>query len=179
MNLAHTISTAIKVGTFKLNTNANKARLRVEWEKLNNNILKNDAGRVYILTSNGVIKKIGGSVSKKGIKSTMSFYESANCGRPSIRSFGIQQLIYEEILLDNNVEIYMISSEQVSAPVKGLFSTEQIMISAFKEMEEKCLKDYVAIENKYPDWNYQESGKPWEKHIQEAHAEQLAKSTSK
>ena len=109
----------------------------------------------------------------------MSFYESANCGRPSIRSFGIQQLIYEEILLDRNVEIYMISSEQVSAPVKGLFGTEQLMISAFKEMEKKCLKDYVAIENKYPDWNYQESGKPWEKHIQEAYVEHLAKSTSK
>lgn len=178
MNIS-SISTAIKVGTFKLNTNGNKARLRVEWEKLDNDVLKNDAGRVYILACNGVVKKIGGSVSKGGIKSTMSFYESANCGRPSIRSFGIQQLIYEEILLDRNVEIYMISSEQVSAPVKGLFGTEQLMISAFKEMEEKCLEDYVAIENKYPDWNYQESGKPWEQHIQEAHAQQLAESASR
>lgn len=179
MTLVHTISTAIKVGTFKLNTKGNKALLRVKWEKLDNDILKNDAARVYILASNGIVKKIGGSAGEKGIKSTMSFYESANCGRPSIRSFGIQQLIYEEILLDRNVEIYMISSEQVSAPVKGLFGTEQLMISAFKEMEKKCLKDYVAIENKYPDWNYQESGKPWEKHIQEAYVEHLAKSTSK
>ena len=178
MNIS-AISTAIKVGTFKLNTNGNKARLRVEWEKLDNDVLKNDAGRVYILACNGVVKKIGGSVSKGGIKSTMSFYESANCGRPSIRSFGIQQLIYEEILLDRNVEIYMISSEQVSAPVRGLFGTEKLMISAFKEMEEKCLEDYVAIENKYPDWNYQESGKPWEQHIQEAHAQQLAESASR
>ena len=173
------ISTAIKVGSFQLNTNGNKARLRVEWEQLGNDVLKNDAGRVYILTSNDVVKKIGGSVSKGGIKSTMSFYESANCGRPSIRSFGIQQLIFEEILLGKNVEIYMISSEQVSAPVKGLFGTEQLMISAFKEMEEKCLFDYVAIEGNYPEWNYQESGKPWEQHIQEAHAQQLAQSASR
>lgn len=175
MNISQ-IKTAIKVGTFQLNTNGNKARLRVDWEQLGNNVLKDDSGRVYIMCVDGVVKKIGGSVSKGGIKSTMSFYESANCGRPSIRSFGIQQLIYEEILLDRNVEIYMISSEQVSAPVKGLFGSEQLMISAFKEMEEKCLEDYVAIEQKYPDWNYQESGKPWEQHIQEAHAQQLSAS---
>jgi len=178
MNIS-TISTATKVGIFQLNTSGNKARLRVQWEQLGNDVLKNDAGRVYILTSNSVVKKIGGSVSKGGIKSTMSFYESANCGRPSIRSFGIQQLIYEEILLGRNVEIYMISSEQVSAPVKGLFGTEQLMISAFKEMEEKCLVDYVAVEGNYPEWNYQESGKPWEQHIQEAHAQQLAVSASR
>jgi hypothetical protein len=175
----HSISTAIKVGTFTINNNGNKARLRVDWELLGKDVLQNDAGRVYVLAVNGVVKKIGGSVSKGGIKSTMSFYESANCGRPSIRSFGIQQLIYEEILLDRYVEIYMISSEQVSAPVKGLFGSEQLMISAFKEMEEKCLKDYVSIEGQYPDWNYQESGKPWEQHIQEAHAQHLANSASK
>jgi len=178
MNIS-TVTTAIKVGTFQLNSNGNKARLRVEWDQLNKNILRNDAGRVYILASDGIIKKIGGSVSKGGIKSTMSFYESANCGHPSIRSFGIQQLIYEEILLDRNVEIYMISSEQVSAPVKGLFGIEERMISAFKEMEEKCLDDYVKIEHQYPEWNYQESGKPWEQHIQEAHARQLAESASR
>jgi hypothetical protein len=173
MNIS-SVSTAIKVGQFNLNNNGNKARLRVEWKNLGNDVLKDNAGRVYLLCVNGVIKKIGGSVSKGGIKSTMSFYESANCGRPSIRSFGIQQLIFEDLCLNRNVDIYMIRCKQIEAPVKGLFDYEYMNISAFKEMEEKCLRDYVSMENQYPDWNYQESGKPWEHHIQEAHAKQLA-----
>jgi hypothetical protein len=168
------VKTAQKVGQFMINTKGNKARLCVNWEPLGS-ILKDNSGRVYILTVNDVILKIGGSVSKGGIKSTMSFYESANCGRPSIRSFGIQQLIFEELLLGNVVEIHMIMSEQVMAPVQGLFGNEEIPISAFKEMEEKCLRDYVKTEGTFPDWNYQESGKPWEKYIQEEHAKLLGK----
>ena len=169
------VQTAQKVGQFMINTKGNKARLSVNWESLGG-VLKDNSGRVYILTVNGVIRKIGGSVSKGGIKSTMSFYESANCGRPSIRSFGIQQLIFEELLLDNVVEIHMITSEQVMAPVQGLFGHEEIPISAFKGMEEKCLRDYVKTEGTFPDWNYQEAGKPWEDYIQEEHAKLLGKS---
>ena len=124
------------------------------------------------------IKKIGGSVSKGGIKSTMSFYESANCGRPSIRSFGIQQLIFEELEAGKEVEIYLITSEQVIAPVKGLLGKKDVMISAFKEMEESCLSDYVQVEGDYPDWNFQESGRAWDTHIQQLHAQMLAESAS-
>jgi len=76
--------------------------------------------------------------------------------------------------MDNVVEIYMITSRQVLAPVQGLFGKEEIPISAFKEMEEKCIADYVRLESKHPDWNYQEAGKPWEDYIQEAHASLLS-----
>ena len=173
MNITE-ITTAHKVGQFTLNNRGNKARLRVEWEDVNN--LKDNAGRVYILVSNGVVKKIGGSVSKGGIKSTMSFYESGNCGRPSIRSYGINTLIFEEIVVhDRKVEIYMINSEMVQAPVTGLFGSSVMDISAFKEMEEKCIADYVSVEGSYPDWNYQEQGKAWEDHIQEQHVAILSK----
>jgi len=168
------VQTAQKVGTFVINNKGSKARLRVIWEDLGE-VLKDNAGRVYLLVVNDQIKKIGGSVSKGGIKSTMSFYESGNCGRPSIRSFGIQQLIFEELVFDNKVEIFMITSEQVIAPVKGLFGTEEIPISAFKEMEEKCIEDYVKVEGTFPEWNYQEAGRSWEEYIQESHAQLLGK----
>lgn len=174
MNIS-SIKTAIKVGKFDTNKTGGKARLRISWENLSNDILKNNAGRVYILCVNGVVKKIGGSVSKGGIKSTMSFYESGNCGRPSIRSYGINQLIFEELLLDKSVEVYMIQSEVVSAPVTGLFGKEEMSISAFKEMEEKCVRDYVSIVGSYPDWNYQEAGKAWEGYIQEQHCIMMGK----
>ena len=36
-------------------------------------------------------------------------------------------------------------------------------------MEDKCVSDYVRFTGSYPDWNYQEQAKPWEKYIQEGH----------
>ena len=108
----------------------------------------------------------------------MSFYESANCGRPSIRSFGIQQLIFEELEAGKEVEIFLITSEQVIAPVKGLLGKKDIMISAFKEMEENCLSDYVQVEGDFPEWNFQESGRAWDTHIQQLHAQMLSESAS-
>ena len=73
----------------------------------------------------------------------------------------------------------MITSEQVVAPVKGLFASEDINISAFKEMEEKCVSDFVSVEGKFPQWNYQEAGKAWEQYIQEEHAAILTKTAKK
>ena len=175
MNIS-TVKTAIRVGTFALNDGTSKARLKLNYENISKDVLKDNAGRVYLLVKEGKIMKIGGSISKGGIKSTMSFYVSANTGRPSIRSFGINQLVYEATLKGEEVSVYMITSEQVSAPVKGLFGSETLSISAFKEMEEKCIVDYVASEGNFPAWNYQEAGKAWEQYIQEEHAAILTKS---
>jgi len=178
MNIS-TVKTAIRVGTFALNDGTSKARLKLNYENISKDVLKDNAGRVYLLVKEGKIMKIGGSISKGGIKSTMSFYVSANTGRPSIRSFGINQLVYEATLKGEEVSVYMITSEQVSAPVKGLFGSETLTISAFKEMEEKCIADYVASEDNFPAWNYQEAGKAWEQYIQEEHAAILTATASK
>ena len=168
------VATAQKVGTFVLNQKKTQAKLAIEWEDLPREVLQNDSGRVYLLVVNNTIKKIGGSVSKGGIKATMSFYSGGTTGRPSIRSFGICTLIERELLEGNRCEIYMIQSEQVMAPVSGLFGTRDHLVSAFKEMESQCVSDYLKIEGTYPDWNYQEAGKPWEAYIQEGHAKLLA-----
>ena len=175
----NSITTAVKVGQFVLNTGTSKARLRVQYKNLPKQFLTDNSGRVYILCVDGEVMKIGGSVSKGGIKTTMSFYASANTGRPSIRSFGVNQLVWERLVEGKSVTIHMITSEQVSAPVKGLFGSEDINISAFKEMEEKCVRDYVRLENKFPEWNYQEAGKAWEQYIQEEHAAILTKTAQK
>ncbi len=167
------------VGKIRLNASASKSNLKMEWEDLPTTLLKNNAGRVYLLVVDGEIKKIGGSVGKGGIKSTMSFYVSGNTGRPSIRSYGINTLIFESLLHDKEVQVYIILSEQVLAPVRGLFGTEQTLVSAFKEMEDKCVSDYVKFTGSYPDWNYQEQAKPWEQYIQEGHAQMLTTTAKK
>ena len=167
------------VGKVVLNESASKSNLKMIWEDLPNTFLKNNAGRVYLLVVDGEIKKIGGSVGKGGIKSTMSFYVSGNTGRPSIRSYGINTLIFESLKACKEVQVYIILSEQVLAPVRGLFGTEQTLVSAFKEMEDKCVSDYVNFTGSYPDWNYQEQAKPWEQYIQEGHAQMLTQTAKK
>ncbi len=99
--------------------------------------------RVYLIVINGVIKKIGGSSSRGGIKTTISFYENATQGSPGPVRFVIHQLIGEELEKKNNVEIYMITSPKVEATVNGLFKDYKIQIASFKEMEDRCKFEYV------------------------------------
>jgi hypothetical protein len=123
------------------------------------------------LVVDGIIKKIGGSSCMGGIKSTMNFYTSGNCGNPSIRTFGINLHMEKCINENKSVDVYMITSTKVDAEVRGLFSSEVMKVSAFKEMENKCIQDYVSITGKYPDWNYQESNEKWPQDIHEKYIE--------
>jgi hypothetical protein len=165
------VTTAHKVGEFNFNIGRSARLLSIDWIKGQD--ITSDDGRVYLLCVNGVIKKIGGSQSKGGIKATMSFYISANQGRPSIRSFGIMSLIANELKKGNDVSLYLITSPQVIAPVNGLFGKTECKVSAFKEMERQCLQDYKTLTGGYPDWNFQESGLAWSKEIQSQHADML------
>lgn len=159
---------AFKVADFVLRQDENPNHIKCEWvSDVSEDILRDKAGRVYLLVSNGEIKKIGGSHDKGGIKSTMSFYENSMTGDPSLRSYGIHILIKEELEKGNNVELYMIRSETFEGPVKGLFGTEMGKIVAYKEMEEKCKSDYYSREGKYPDWNFQGNGETWRADIRE------------
>ena len=89
------VSNAQKAGVVTINKGKAKKLLSINWE---NSVSTSDSGRVYLIVVDNIIKKIGGSQSKGGIKATFSFYEGANTGRPSIRSFGIMHLMYDEIL---------------------------------------------------------------------------------
>ncbi len=140
--------------------------------------LKDNAGRIYIFTSNGIIQKIGGSQCKGGIKATMSFYQGGMQGGPSIRTFGIHILIKEELEKGKNVEVYMITSQKTTMKIKGLFKEEDGEVSSFKEMEDKCKNDYKSIEKDYPPWNYQEAGRVWRQDILKALNEHDAKRKS-
>lgn len=142
-------------------------------QKLGKSILTNNAGRVYIIVVDGIIKKIGGSQSKGGIKATLSFYQSAMQGGPSLRSYGIHLLIKEALENKKKIEIYMIISQSVRAPVKGLFSVVKMKTNVFKEMENKCKEDYKKVEGDFPEWNYQERAVPWPKKIHESYVKFL------
>ena len=60
-------------------------------------ILNDDIARIYLFVVDRIIKKIGGSAGKGGIKSTMSFYVSSMTGSPGVPRFVIHLLIAEEL----------------------------------------------------------------------------------
>lgn len=157
------VTTAQKVGEVFPSKGKNK-KWEITWDKSLGNTLKDKSGRVYLVVVNGLIYKIGGSVDKKGILGTMSWYQNnAFTGGPSIRTHGIHLLIHREIEQGNKVEIYMILSNKVLAEVKGLFGVQTKMVTIdFKEMEDLCKSEYFSKCNTYPKWNFQENGEEWD-----------------
>ena len=73
-------------------------------------LIKKDNGRIYFIVRrneyNNEILKIGKSECKGGMKSTFSFYQGGLGGSPSLRTFGIHHLIYNELKNNNKIEIY-------------------------------------------------------------------------
>ena len=135
-------------------------------------VLKDNSGRVYLIVVNGVIYKIGGSICAGGIKGTWSAYCGCGMtGSPSKRTHGIPILIRKELDIGNKVELYIITSENVDAPVKGLFDEEVQNVGIdFTAIEKKCKKDYKKLEGTFPIWNFQENNKSWPHYIQESWA---------
>ncbi len=144
-------------------------------EPLDKKILRDNSGRIYLIVSDREIKKIGGSECKGGIINTMSFYQGGMQGGPSIRTFGIHILIKEELEKGNKLEIYMITSPKAKMIVKGLFSEDEMEVSAFRDMENKCKQDFISVDRQLPPWNFQERGEVWRQDILREHSEHNAK----
>ncbi len=177
------VKTAFKIADVVLNKTHSKNRIKFKYvkklldeheEAISENALRKRVGFVYIIAINKIIKKIGGSQGKGGIKSTMNFYEGAMQGGPSIRSYGIHLLLQKELEAGKKVEFYVIVSKEVKTEIKGMFGNVKGTIVAFKEMEEKCNEDYKSVTGKYPDWHFQSRGKGagyrWPKWIRQSYA---------
>ena len=163
------VKTAIKIGNFILRK---KGRNKIDIKYLpniDNKILTDDSARIYLIIQDGIIKKIGGSASKGGIKATMIFYTSAMTGSPGVPRFIAHLLIKKALMNKSKVELFMITSPRVLAKVSGLFGYKKVKIASFKEMEDLCKSDYYSRERKYPDWNFQENHKPYPSELAKKH----------
>lgn len=155
------VKTARKIADFSLTTNS-KQKITINYlSDIKNEYLTNNAPRIYLFVSNGIIKKIGGSAQQGGIKGTMNFYVNALSGSPGVPRFVIHHLIAEELSSNKKVELFMITSPPVKARINGLFESHELMVSSFKEMENICKSDYYNLEKRYPDWNFQENRQPY------------------
>ena len=163
------VKTAIKVGDFVLKQN-HRNHIDIKYlPTLNNKLLTDNSARVYLIIQDGVIKKIGGSASKGGIKATMIFYVSAMTGSPGVPRFVAHLLIEKALRSKSKVELYMITSPKTLAKVSGLFGHKKVEIASFKEMEDLCKSDYFSKEGKYPDWNFQENHEPYPPELARKH----------
>lgn len=169
MNITN-VKTAVKVATIVKDDSNPKKLWNIHWDMTDKKILKDEAGRVYLLVVDGEIYKIGGSNCKGGIQKTISVYRDlALIGSPSVRTYGIHVLIKEQLDLGKNVEFYLISSDKVTAPVKGLFGfdiKEDVSID-YREIEYKCKEDYIRLEGNHPIWNFQERHESWPTYLTE------------
>jgi hypothetical protein len=163
------VKTATKIGHFSLRSNSpNKIQLHYEAP---NPIITGDLPRIYLFVEDKIIKKIGGSSARGGIKATMSFYVNAMQGSPGPSRVVLHLLIERALRNGSDVDLYMITSPSVVAPVNGLFETHNLKVSSFKEMEDICKQDYFKIESRYPDWNFQENGAPYPTDLARQHNE--------
>jgi len=155
------VKMAIKIGDFVLRKNS-RNKIDIKYlPNIDNKILTDDSARIYLIAQDGIIKKIGGSASKGGIKATMMFYISAMTGSPGVPRFVLHLLIERVLRNKSKVELFMITSPRTLAKVSGLFGYKKVEIASFKEMEDLCKSDYYSKEKKYPDWNFQENHKPY------------------
>ena len=145
------VKTAKYVGKFILREDNSPNLIDIEYSSsIPISILKDDSPRVYLITVDNIIKKIGGSSGKGGIKNTVSFYINARTGSPGPVRFIIHGLIARELKKGKSVDLYMITSQKVKAKICGLFDcNEALDIASFKEMEDLCKFDYLVynIEN--------------------------------
>jgi len=181
------VKTAFKIADVKFIKNSTKLDFvyLTNIKDENNNPLQKDIltknySRVYIIVVDGIIKKIGASQDKGGMKGTLSIYKDGGVkGRPSIRSFGIWYFLYHTILQGKKIEFYMIYHDDFEYEVKGLFGKHKVSQASIscKLIEECCISDYLSKENnKYPEWNVQEQGMDWPMEIKNEHSEITKKS---
>lgn len=163
------VKTAVKMGDFALRQN-HRNKINIKYlTNIDKKTLIDNSARIYLIVQNGIIKKIGGSACKGGIKSTMMFYVSAMTGSPGVPRYVVHLLIEKALIDKSSVELYMITSPKTLAKINGLFGCKKVEIASFKEMEDLCKSDYYSRENKYPDWNFKENGESYPSELAKKH----------
>ena len=163
------VKNAIKYGDFVLREDSPN-KIDIKWlQNITKDMLKDETPRVYIFVKDGNIVKIGGSAGKGGIKSTISFYVTGMQGSPGSSRFIGHLLLADSLEKGSKVELYMITSPKVSAIVNGLFSSKNMEIASFKEMERLCNEEYKEREGKYPEWDFQENHEPYPVELAKKH----------
>lgn len=156
------VTNAQRVGAITLDATHDKKLKLVVDTALPTKDLKNNVGRVYFLTVDGAIKKIGGSQCKGGIQGTIAAYLGGYAPGMSPRSYCGWNYIRQHVVNGSEVEFYFILAPMTQALIPSMSAWQQISIPVdFHQIEHACVQEYVKTEGDYPELNVQESGKKW------------------
>ena len=112
MNISEA-KTAIKIGYFTLKEN-HRNKIDINYlPNINKDVLLDESPRIYLFVQDGIIRKIGGSAGKGGIKATISFYVTSMTRSPGVPRFIIHRLIERALRNKSKVELYIITSPRV------------------------------------------------------------------
>jgi hypothetical protein len=162
MNINH-ITTMTRIGKVVRHA-TNEKKLTFEYDSnISRTQRKDNRGRVYAIVVDGEIKKLGGSQSKGGIDATFGFYFGGYSKGNSERTYCIWNFINRAVIAKKTVEIYCVWAPTVTVTIPTMTGsiTQQIPVD-FHSIEDAFVKEYVAIEGKFPFLNMQESGSKWE-----------------
>jgi hypothetical protein len=161
MEISH-VTNAQRVGHITLSTTHDKKLALITDPGISRDRLRDDTGRVYFITVNSVIKKIGGSQSKGGIQATIAAYLGGFAKGMSPRSYCGWNYIRQQILEGNHVEFWFILAPMTTAKIPTMNGfIEQTIAVDFHQIETACVAEYVEIMKDYPYLNMQESGRKW------------------
>lgn len=151
-----------------------------EWNKMvkftfcgERGIHTDPTNRVYIITSDGEIIKIGGSADAGGIKGTLTWYEMGFSGNPDDkgRTLGVPTALLAAIEVGRKVEVYMYHTPTVEIDLPTLTGEvvrRKVSIS-YKDIEPIWVNDFKNHNNgKPPILNMQEAGIQHPEEMQEA-----------
>ena len=156
------VSNAKRVGAIGLSPKHDKKLSLVVDSNLSKDDLKNNVGRVYFLTVDGHIKKIGGSQCKGGIQGTIAAYLGGFAPGMSPRSYCGWNYIRQHVINGSLVEFYFILAPMTKTKIPSMSSFVEVDIPVdFHQIETACVQEYLSAEKTYPELNVQESGRKW------------------
>jgi len=161
MEISH-VTNAQRVGHIELSTTHEKKLAFFADRGISRERLRNENGRVYFLTVDGEIKKIGGSQCKGGIQSTIASYLAGFSKGMSPRTYCGWNYIRQQVQAGKHVEFWFILAPMTTAsiPTMNGFIQQSIAVD-YHQIETACVAEYLKVENDYPYLNMQESGRKW------------------
>lgn len=161
MKIDH-VTNAKRVGQIGISTTHGKKLTFVADSSITRDELRDATGRVYFITINGEIKKIGGSQCKGGIQSTIAAYLGGFAQGMSPRSYCGWNFLRQHVVAGDLVEFWFILAPTTKAHIPTMNGTKEVEIALdFHQIETACVQEFLAVEGKYPYLNIQESGRKW------------------
>ena len=156
---------------FTLNNNNSKTLWNINLnDKMSKKKLNDKKGRVYILSVDDIVKKIGQTDDNSGIKNVAG-YKVGNGGKPSDRTTGIHYYIGKQLLNKHKVSFHCVWCPEAKIISPGFNKNDEHkeVIGSFsaKDLENHYIKLYIEKIGKKPPLNLQEDSKSWVDSIQE------------